>query len=89
MITTDIIAIFIVVSCILLVVSGALKWFLRLTVGLVLGIGILICLGFLAENPKFNEMSKGLFQSGTIIPSVKNRLVSIADQVADQPLNPH
>jgi hypothetical protein len=88
MITTDIIAISIVLVCILLVISGTLKWVLRLMVGIVLGIVILICLGFLADNPRFNEMSKGFFQSGTIIPGVKNHIVSIADQAADQPLNP-
>ena len=88
MMTTDIIAISIVLGCIVLVVSGALKWFLRLMMGIVLGIMILICLGFLADSAKFNEMSKGLFKRGMIIPCVKDHVVLIADQVADQPLSP-
>ena len=80
--TTDIIAISIVLVCVLLSVSGALKWFLRIGAGMLLGILILVCLGFLADNPKFNEMSRGLFRGGTIIPCVKNQVVSVTDQAA-------
>jgi len=82
MITTDVIAVSIVVLCVVLVVSGAMKWFLRIGAGILLGIVILICLGFLADNPRFNEISKGFFKGGEIIPCVKSQMTALASQTS-------
>jgi len=77
MMTADIIAVSIVFLCLLLVLSGALKWLLRIGAGILLGVVILICLGFLADNPRFHELSKGFLKDGTIIHCVKSQVVSI------------
>jgi hypothetical protein len=84
----DMVAISIIVVCIVLGLSGAFKWLLRLITGLLLGTAIVVCLGFLADNQAFDHASKGFFREGKLIPSVKSHVVSIANQVADQPSNP-
>lgn len=79
MVTSDLIAIGIVVLCVVLGILGTFKWLLRFAAGMVLGLAILACLGLLAENPKFNEASRGIFTGGVVIPCMRNQVRSVGE----------
>ena len=74
MVTGDFIAIGIVLVCIVLGVSGALKWLMRLALGAALGLLILALIGLLASNQRFNDMSHGLFKQGVVIPYIRHQV---------------
>ena len=82
MMTSDLIAIGILIFCIVLSLLGILKWLLRFCAGVVLGILILVCVGLLAENPKFNEVSRGAFRDGTVIPYIRNQIGAVGDFIS-------
>ena len=82
MITSDFIVIGILIFCIVLSLLGILKWLLRFCAGVVLGIIILVCVGLLAENPKFNEVSQGAFRDGIVITYIKNQIGAIGDFIS-------
>ncbi|MHC4700981.1 MAG: hypothetical protein ACYTFQ_10430 [Planctomycetota bacterium] len=71
MLTSDLIAIGIIVLCIVLALCGVLKWLLRFCAGVALGLLILSCVALLADNPEFNEITKGKLNGGKVIPCVR------------------
>jgi len=74
MVTGDFIAIGILLVCIVLGVSGALKWLMRLVLGAALGLLILALIGLLVSNQRFNDISHGLFEQGVVIPYVRHQV---------------
>jgi len=62
MITSDLIAIGILVICIVLAMFG------------VLSLLVLSCIGLLADNPKFDELSRGAFRGGKVIPCIRSQV---------------
>jgi len=79
MVMSDLIAIGILVICIVLGILGMLKWILRLVAGLILGVLILVGLGMLADNPKFNEASHGIFKDGVVIPCMRSQVRAVGE----------
>ena len=77
MVTGDLIAIGILLFCAILSLLGALKWLLRIAGGLALGALILVGLSLLADNPKFNDASQGVFRQGVVIPCMRYQVRSI------------
>ena len=73
----DFIAMGILLLCAVLSLLGAMKWLLRMAGGVLLGAFILVGLSLLADNPKFNEASQGLFRQGLVIPTVRYQVDSI------------
>ncbi|MHC4166178.1 MAG: hypothetical protein ACYSWQ_04415 [Planctomycetota bacterium] len=90
MITSDLIAVGILVLCIALAMFGVLKWLFRFCAGVVLGLLVLSCIGLLADNPKFDQLSRGAFTGGKVIPCIRSQVRSVgrflagADQQPDQ-----
>jgi len=82
MVTSDLVAIGIVVVCIVLGILGTFKWLLRFAAGMVLGLAILACLGLLAENPKFNDASRGIFKGGVVIPCMRNQVRYVGEFIS-------
>lgn len=89
MMTSDFIAIVILIFCIVLGLLGILKWLLRFFAGVVLGILILVCIGLLAENPKFNEVSHGAFRDGKVIPYIRNQIGAVGDFIRNTDEEPY
>ena len=79
MATSDMIAIGILVLCTLLGVLGVFKWLLRLFAGLFVGALVLSCVALLVCNPKFDELSRGKFRGGVVIPYVRQNLSDVGD----------
>jgi hypothetical protein len=77
MLTSDLIAIGILVLCIVLALCGVLKWLLRCCAGLALGVLILSCIALLADNPEFNQITKGKFSGGRVIPCVRSQVRTV------------
>ena len=84
MLISDFIAMGILFLCILLGISGGLKWLLRLLAGTLLGLLILVVIGFLIPNQKFNSMSRGVFQDGVVIPYVMHQVSSFGEFLSQQ-----
>ena len=90
MITSDLIAVGILVLCIALAMFGVLKWLFRFCAGVVLGLLVLSCIGLLADNPEFDQLSRGAFTGGKVIPCIRSQVRSVgqflarADQQPDQ-----
>lgn len=82
MATSDFIAISILIICAILGVLGTLKWLFRFIVGIILGVMILVCLGFLTENAKFNQASRGIFKGGVVIPCMRNQAYTIGEIIS-------
>ena len=74
MLTSDLIAIGILVLCIVLALFGVLKWLLRFFAGVALGLFILSCIGLLADNTQFNQATKGKLSGGVVIPCVRSQI---------------
>ena len=74
MVIGDFIAIGIVLFCIFLGISGALKWLMRLLLGATLGLLILALIGLLVPNQRFNNISHGLFRQGVVIPYIRQQV---------------
>ncbi|MHC4119809.1 MAG: hypothetical protein ACYSWO_20110 [Planctomycetota bacterium] len=77
MLTSDLIAIGIIVLCIVLALCGVLKWLLRFCAGVALGLLILSCVALLADNPEFNEITKGKLNGGKVIPCVRSQVRTV------------
>jgi hypothetical protein len=77
MLTSDLIAIGILVLCIVLALCGVLKWLLRFFAGVALGLLILSCIGLLADNPNFDQITKGAFSGGKVIPCVRSQIRTV------------
>jgi len=82
MATSDFIAISILIVCAVLGVLGTFKWLLRFAVGIILGLMILVCLGLLADNPKFDQASRGIFKGGVVIPCMRNQAYTIGEFIS-------
>lgn len=82
MMTSDLIAIGILVFCIALSMLGILKWLFRFFAGVVLGLLVLSCIGLLADNPKFDELSRGKFRGGKVIPCIRSQVQSVGEFLA-------
>lgn len=74
MVTGDFIAIGIVLVCVFLAMSGALKWLMRLFLGAALGLLILALIGLLVPNQSFDAISHGLFREGVVIPYIRQQI---------------
>ncbi len=79
MLTSDLIAIGILVLCVLLALFGVLKWLFRFCAGVVLGLLILSCIGLLADNPKFDQVTKGRLSGGKVIPCVRSQVRTVGE----------
>lgn len=79
MITSDLIAIGILILCIALAMVGILKWLFRFCAGVALGLLVLSCIGLLADNPKFDRLSKGAFRGGKVIPCIRSQVHSVGE----------
>ena len=79
MLTSDLIAIGILVLCIVLAMCGVLKWLFRFVAGVVLGLLILSCIGILADNPKFDQVSRGAFRDGIVIPYLRSQVSAVGE----------
>ena len=75
----DFIAVGIVVLCILLAMFGVLKWMFRFLAGVVLGLLILSCIALLAGNPKFDQLSRGAFRNGKVIPFMRAQVTTVGE----------
>jgi uncharacterized membrane protein YraQ (UPF0718 family) len=89
MLTSDLIAIGILVLCIALALFGVLKWLLRLFAGVALGLLILSCIGLLLENPKFDQITKGKLSGGTVIPCVRSQVRTVGEFLSRADEEPH
>ncbi|NOR66282.1 MAG: hypothetical protein GQ528_02880 [Woeseiaceae bacterium] len=79
MLTSDLIAIGILVLCIVLTLFGVLKWMFRFFAGVALGLLILSCIGLLLDNPKFDQATKGKLSGGKVIPCVRSQVRTIGE----------
>lgn len=77
MLTSDLIAIGILVLCIALALFGVLKWLFRFFAGVALGLLILSCIGLLLDNPEFNQVTKGKLSGGKVIPCVRSQIRTV------------
>jgi len=74
---SDKIAIGILIFCTVFGAFGAFKWLLHLFAGVVFGLVILVCVGLLADNPQFDELSRGIFKQGVVIPYIRNQITAV------------
>ena len=79
MLASDLIAVGILVVCILLAMLGVLKWLFRFLAGVALGLLILSCIALLAGNPKFDQVSRGAFRGGKVIPYLRAQVTTVAE----------
>lgn len=79
MIASDLIAIGILVLCIILAMFGVLKWLFRFLAGVALGLLILSCIALLASNPKFDQVSRGAFRDGRVIPYLRSQVSTVGE----------
>ena len=77
MATSDYIAFGILIFCMCLGLFGLLKWLLRVVAGAALGVLILACLSFMAEDPQFNTISRGVFRQGVVFPCMRSHICSL------------
>ncbi len=77
MLTSDLIAIGILVLCIVLALCGVLKWLFRFCAGVALGVLILSCIALLADNPEFDQITKGKLSGGKVIPCVRSQVRTV------------
>lgn len=77
MLTSDLIAIGILVICVLLALCGVLKWLFRFCAGVALGVLVLSCIALLADNPEFDKITKGKFSGGKVIPCVRSQVRTV------------
>lgn len=63
----------------LLALFGVLKWLFRFCAGVVLGLLILSCIGLLADNPKFDQVTKGTLSAGKVIPCVRSQIRTVGE----------
>ena len=80
----DFIAVGIVLFCIFLAMSGALKWLIRFLVGAALGLLVLALIGLLVPNQRFNDISHGLFRQGVVIPYIRQEFGAVGDLVSKE-----
>ena len=79
MVMTDFIAVGIVLFCVFLSMSGALKWLMRVLLGAALGLAVLAVIGLMVSNPRFDELSGGLFRQGRVIPYIRQQVGLVGD----------
>ncbi len=79
MVIGDKVVIGIFVFFVLLGALGALKWFVQVFTGAFVGLLVLICVAILANNPKFNLLTKGIFRQGVVIPYIEKQVSRIED----------
>lgn len=89
MITSDLIAVGILVLCIVLAMCGILKWLFRFCAGVALGLLVLSCIGLLADNPKFHQLSRGAFSGGKVIPCIRSQVHSVGEFLSRADEEPH
>jgi hypothetical protein len=82
MVLGDKIAIGILIFCVVLGALGTFKWLLHLFAGVVFGLLILVCVGLLADNPRFDKLSGGVFKHGVVIPYIRNQITIIQDLIS-------
>ena len=80
MASSDVIAISVIVVCVVLGILGTFKWLIRLFAGVMLGMLVLCVVAVLSANPKFNELSKGLFREGIVVPCMRQHITTLVDQ---------
>jgi hypothetical protein len=78
----DKISIGIVIFCVVLGALGAFRWFLHLFAGAVFGLLILVCIGLLVDNPRFDEVSRGIFKEGVVISYIKKQITVVQDVIS-------
>jgi len=79
MLIGDKIAIGIFILCLILGVFGAFRWLMYLITGAVVGLLILVCIGLLVDNSTFDELSRGVFKQGIVIPYIRSQVKHIQD----------
>jgi hypothetical protein len=84
MATSDIIAVVVMISCTILGILGTFKWLVRFLTGALLGFLILACVAVLAEKPKFDEYSSGVFRDGIVIPYVRRQISILGSLVSSE-----
>lgn len=82
MIASDLVAIGILVLCVALAMFGVLKWLFRFFAGVALGLLILSCVALLADNPKFDQLSRGVFSGGKVIPCIRSQVCCVGEFLA-------
>ena len=79
MVIVDFIAVGIVLFCVFLSMSGALKWLMRVFLGAALGLAVLALIGLMVSNPRFDDLSRGLFRQGRVIPYIRQQVGAVGD----------
>jgi hypothetical protein len=79
MLTSDLIAVGILILCIVLAMFGVLKWLFRFLAGVALGLLILSIIAILASNPKFDQASRGAFRGGKVIPYLRAQVTTVGE----------
>lgn len=74
MATSDYIAFGILIFCTCVSLFGLLKWLLRLVAGAGFGVAILVCISFLANDPQFDNLSRGVFRQGLVFPCMRQHI---------------
>ena len=89
MVMSDSIAVSILLFCMVLGILGALKWLLRLFAGIALGLLILTCIGLLTDNPRFDQISRGAFKDGTVIPYLMDQVSTVGEFLSSTDNGPY
>jgi hypothetical protein len=82
MVTSDIIAVVVMISCVVLGLLGTFKWLVRFLAGALLGFLILACVALLVERPKFDELSNGVFKRGVVIPCIRKQVSNLGEIIS-------
>lgn len=81
--TSDLIAIGILLFFVILGLLGSFKWLVQLFVGLLVGLLVLVFVSVVAENPKFDFLSRGIFKQGVIVPFIRKQVDPVHDLFGD------
>jgi hypothetical protein len=84
MVTGDMIALGVLVTCILLATCGLFKWLIKIAVGLVFGLFLLVCISILISNPVFDKLTNGVFKEGQIIPYLREQIEPIEKLIGSE-----
>jgi hypothetical protein len=79
MLTSDVVAVGILILCILLAMFGMLKWLFRFLAGVAFGLLVLSVIAILASNPKFDQASRGAFRGGKVIPYLRAQVTTVGE----------
>lgn len=81
--TGDFIAIGILLFCVILGILGQFKWLLQIITGMVVGLLVLGGISLLAENPKIDWLSRGVFKQGVILPYIRSQVNTVEKLVSE------